>query len=219
MTNKRKEYIWLAAAFVLTSGLEFLTITCMRAMNGLSIAVKAPAFVFMQWIPLAGIATIMLIRKESIKEALAIKEKPARQILLGIAAGFLMSVVLMLIPFAAGFKQYLYTNGGYTKLWQAFYYLASYIIGTAVAEELLFRGYFYSRAERAGGEKAAFILSSVMFGLFHIFNGNIAQVIFTAVIGSILCFTRKKVKGFTLLSLIFMHGIYDFMIPVWAGLF
>ena len=48
--------------------------------------------------------TVTPVGKKSIKEALAVKEKPARQILLGIAAGFLMSVVLMLIPFAAGFK-------------------------------------------------------------------------------------------------------------------
>ncbi len=219
MKGKVKESIWLAAAAAAVLGLLAVTVISMRAMNSLPIPVKAPLFVFMQWIPLAAAAVIMLIRRESIKELLPPKEKAGRQIVLGIVCGFLMSVVLMLIPFAAGFKEYIYTNGGYGNIFNALYKLASYIIGTAAAEEILFRGYFFSRIERLGGETAAIIGSSLLFGLYHIMNGNIVQVIFTTVIGLIFCITRKKVKGFTLLSLIFMHGIYDFMIPVWAGLF
>ncbi len=220
-SGRKKELIWLAAVAAAAFLLGYLTITIMRAANGLPIPVKAPMFIFMQWLPLAAPAAVMLIRGESIKEALRVKKEPspAKQILSGAAAGFLLSVLLMLIPFALGFKEYIYTDGGYTKLWQMFYYLASYIIGTALAEELLFRGYIYSAADRALGELPAVVISSVLFGAFHILNGNIAQVIFTAFIGAVFCLARRKIKGFTLLSLIFMHGIYDFMIPLWAGLF
>ncbi|MDO4862985.1 MAG: CPBP family intramembrane metalloprotease [Ruminococcus sp.] len=219
MTDKKKELLWLAAAAAGVWLLEFAAMLGARALDTLPIPIKAPLFIFVQWIPLIAIAVIMKIRGESFREFLPPREKLGRQVLLGIAAGFVMSVVLMLIPFALGFKEYIYTNGTYRKLWVAVYYLASDVIGTAVAEETVFRGYFYSRLRRIGGEAAAIAVSSVMFGFYHIFGGDIAQVIFTAVIGLMFCLTRKYAKGFSLLSLILMHGVYDFMIPVWAGLF
>lgn len=219
MTNKKKELLWLAAAAAGVWLLVYAAIISLRVMTALPTAAKIPLFIFVQWLPLAAVAVIMRIRGESFREFLPTRERLGRQVLLGIAAGFVMSVVLMLIPFALGFKEYIYTDGTYRKLWIAVYYLVSDIIGTAVAEELIFRGYFFNRLHRIGGEAAAIAVSSLMFGFYHILGGDIAQVIFTAVIGLIFCFTRKYVKGFSLLSLILMHGIYDFMIPVWARLF
>ena len=66
---------------------------------------------------------------------------------------------------------------------------------------------------------AAFVISSVLFGLFHIFSGSIVQVILTAMIGLLLCICKRKIRHCTLLSLILAHGIYDALISVWSFVF
>jgi len=64
----------------------------------------------------------------------------------------------------------------------------------------------------------AIIISSLLFGLFHIFNGNIIQIFVTAFIGFLYCVFREKIKGCTLLSLIIAHGVYDAMIVLWVSI-
>ncbi|HOA32639.1 MAG TPA: CPBP family glutamic-type intramembrane protease, partial [Clostridia bacterium] len=59
--------------------------------------------------------------------------------------------------------------------------------------------------------------SSLLFGLFHIFNGNIVQVIMTSFLGVLFCLFREKIKGCTLLSLIIAHGSYNAMIVLWVS--
>lgn len=126
MRNKRKEISWLIAAAAGVYLLGYAAVISMRAMQMLPTAIKAPLFIFMQWLPIIAVVLIMKIRREDLRELLPPKEKLPRQIAAGAACGFMLSVILMLIPFALGFKGYIYTNGGYKKLWIAFYCLVSF---------------------------------------------------------------------------------------------
>lgn len=63
----------------------------------------------------------------------------------------------------------------------------------------------------------AIIGSSVLFGVFHLFSGNIIQMLMTTCIGAFFCFCRLKVKNCSTLSLIIGHGVYDALITVWAS--
>ena len=64
----------------------------------------------------------------------------------------------------------------------------------------------------------AIIASSMLFGLFHLFSGNIIQMLMTACIGVFFCFCRLKVKNCSTLSLIIAHGVYDALITVLASI-
>ncbi len=78
----------------------------------------------------------------------------------------------------------------------------------------IFRGFLYSKIEKISSPAAAVILSSVMFGIFHIFSGSIVQVIVTALLGVMFCLCRSKIKHFSTLSVIIAHGVYDALIVV-----
>ena len=63
----------------------------------------------------------------------------------------------------------------------------------------------------------AIIGSSVLFGVSHLFNGNIIQMLMTTGIGVFFCLCRLKIKNCSTLSLIIGHGVYDTLITVWSS--
>ena len=90
----------------------------------------------------------------------------------------------------------------------------------ALTEEFIFRGFLYQKLHAlSGSHLAAILVSSLAFGLFHIFGGSLVQVAMTSLIGLALCLVRHKVRNCTTLSLINGHGVYDFLITVWVNVF
>lgn len=141
------------------------------------------------------------------------------QIAVGIGLGAVMSLLFTLLPHLFGFGAYVSSSYTYSYLWQFLYQFVYLILAVGFVEELVFRGFLYEKCRRIfGTELAAVAVSSVMFGLFHIFVGNIVQVLVTGCIGALFCLCRMKIRGCTIISLIFMHGVYDFLIIVWASL-
>mgnify|MGYP001521839081 CR=1 FL=1 len=85
-------------------------------------------------------------------------------------------------------------------------------------EEFVFRGFIFEKIKRvAGKDIIAVIISSVFFGVFHFFSGNLVQMVMTACIGAFFCFCRLKIKNCSTLSLIIGHGVYDALITVFAS--
>lgn len=94
------------------------------------------------------------------------------------------------------------------------------IVSVGAVEEFVFRGVLYFKIKEIfGREWIAIAFSSALFGLFHIFQGNLIQVVITGLLGIVFCLLRLKIRGFTTLSLILAHGIYDALISVWASIF
>lgn len=58
----------------------------------------------------------------------------------------------------------------------------------AVFEEMFFRGFFYAGFRRARGARFAVILTSVLFGFFHM---NIQQIAYASVLGLFLAALRE----------------------------
>ena len=88
-----------------------------------------------------------------------------------------------------------------------------------LAEEFAFRGFIYQRVKSLFGKDfLAVIISSVLFGFFHIMSGNIIQMVITGFIGALFCFFRLKIKNCTTLSVIIAHGVYDALITLMASL-
>ena len=147
-----------------------------------------------------------------------ITENIPHQIAIGVILALLMSLFLTLIPILFGFKE-MVGNTSYSELWQFAYNFVYLTIGVALAEEFVFRGYFFHKLlEIRDSRWFAMIVSSMLFGLFHIFYGNLIQIIITALIGLLYCVMREKIKNCTLLSLVIAHGLYDGMITLWVAL-
>ena len=171
-----------------------------------------------QWMLFLIPGILMIVNKEKFSDIGFRKEKIPLQIGIGVLLAFSMSLVLTILPIMLGFKD-MVGNTSYTQTWKFVYQFIYAIIGVALVEELIFRGYIFKKLLEIKDSKwFAIIISSVLFGAFHIFNGNIIQVFMTAILGLIFCIFREKVKGCTLLSLIIAHGVYDAMIVLWVSI-
>lgn len=142
---------------------------------------------------------------------------PGRQVLIGIVLALGMSAVFTVLPILCGWKS-MVGSTSYTRAWQFAYDFVYKIFGVALAEELVFRGYLYARLMEVRNSKwFAILVSSALFGLFHIWGGNVIQMAATGLLGILFCVFRSKIKNCTTLSLIVAHGIYDALITLWCG--
>ncbi|MCR5324449.1 MAG: CPBP family intramembrane metalloprotease [Lachnospiraceae bacterium] len=147
------------------------------------------------------------------------EEKKGQQVMIGIVSGLVIASLYFLVPYFMGFGAIVDNGSRYTRLWQFYYELLYFIVAVGAVEEIVFRGFVYSQIKGIfSNEWIAMIGSSILFGLFHILVGNLIQVCVTTIIGFIFCLVRYKIKGCSMLSLILMHGVYDFMIMLYSSL-
>jgi len=91
--------------------------------------------------------------------------------------------------------------------------------GVALTEEFIFRGYLLNNIKKISNNSIIpIIITSLLFGLFHIFSGNVVQIIITSFIGLILVVCKEKIKECSLLSLIIAHGLYDWLIVLFTAI-
>lgn len=137
------------------------------------------------------------------------------QILTGIFFGLIQVFCIITPTIAFGFQHELGTPM-YDNILKYMIYLFYTIFAVGLFEELFFRGYmFYKLSHLTNRKWVVILISSLLFGICHFFgNGSfiqaIPQVILTTVNGILYCILREKIPCCTLLSLIVMHGIYDF---------
>ena len=183
-----------------------------------SLPLRMILIIVTQWLLFLVPGILMLVNKEKLSDIGFVKEKIPLQIGTGVLLAFAMSLILTVLPILFGLKD-MVGSTSYTQAWKIAYQFIYAIFGVALAEELVFRGYIFHKLLNIKNSKwFAIIISSLLFGLFHIFNGNIIQVFITAFIGFLYCIFREKIKGCTLLSLIIAHGVYDAMIVLWVSI-
>lgn len=89
-------------------------------------------------------------------------------------------------------------------MWNAF--------SAAITEELAYRGLLFTRFKTFFGNTIASIaVSSVLFGASHFMVGDINHIIISTVTGILLCSARAYLKNCTLISTMFAHFLYDFL--------
>lgn len=145
------------------------------------------------------------------------KNRLFTQVMIGCLIGIVETVVIVALTVLLGFKEQL-GQPLYEESWQYVFYFFYAVFAVGLFEEVFFRGYLYKKLLDIRKSKPfAIIISSVMFGLCHfVGNGNILycipQVLLATVSGIFYCVLREKIPNCSLISLIFMHGIYDFCI-------
>ncbi|MDE7294352.1 MAG: CPBP family intramembrane metalloprotease [Oscillospiraceae bacterium] len=184
----------------------------------LPLGLRMTSAILTYWLIAAVPIIVAAVQKMRLSDYGFSKNKLGMQILLGLAVGAAMSLMFTLIPHLLGFGEYFSSGKRYQYLWQFVYELFYCVLAVGAVEEFVFRGFIYERIKNIGkNEMTAVIGSSVLFGLFHIFGGNILQMLMTAVLGAFWCVCRLKIKNCTILSLIIAHGFYDWLIVGWTA--
>jgi membrane protease YdiL (CAAX protease family) len=207
--------IAVCCTFVTVFGLQLFN---RHLLMSYSLPMRMILMIITRWLLILGPGILMVVNKEKLGDIGFQKDKILKQIGIGIYLAFAMSLVLTVLPILLGFKD-MTGSTTYTKAWQFTYQFVYDIIGVALTEEFIFRGYIFKKLlEIRNSRRFAILISSLLFGLFHIFNDNLIQVFMTAFLGFLFCMLREKIKGCTLLSLIIAHGIYDALIVLWVSI-
>ena len=218
--TKKKEWIYLIVGF-LGAMLDSFGVVLFNqyVLMSLPLALRMISMIFVYWSIALVPIIIMFVNKDTLVEYGFIKEKITFQIIVGIIIGIAMSFLLTLIPHLFGFGEYVDSGKRYEYLWQFIYEIFYCIFAVGLVEEFVFRGFVYQKIKRISQkETIAIIGSSVLFGVFHLFSGNIIQMVMTACLGAFFCVCRLKVKNCSTLSLIIAHGVYDALITVFASI-
>ena len=132
------------------------------------------------------------------------------QILIGLAIAAVLCFVMGIVPILCGTS----IIGSHTEPSAGFLVVSAVqdILFIGVCEELVFRGYIQNQFEiwLKKCKWVAPLISGVLFGLWHIINGSLFQVLLTTLIGWVFGYCKYFIKDCSLLSLIIAHGLYDF---------
>mgnify|MGYP005753170829 FL=1 len=137
--------------------------------------------------------------------------KNKRQYLIGAIIALALSVIIAVIPALCGFS----LVGEHTDFswFDLIYNFLFYLLIIGPVEEFVFRVYlqdtfvsFFENHKWLG-----VVVAASLFGLWHIINGNLVQVLFTFGIGLVLGFAKYKIKDCSYVSVAFGHGLYDFL--------
>lgn len=183
---KGKEY--KAAGMSYEEGLELLKAD-QAAMTGIILLISAVLTLLIYFI-------VEKVKKSSIFKEADIKPATGKQIGLSVVgalgAMFFMNFMLTILPIPQDLLGDL--TSGVSKLtaypfWQAI--LANALL-IPIMEEVLFRGYIFSRLEKAMPSIVAALISSVVFGICH---GGLVWAIWAFLLGMFICVVRIKSRS------------------------
>lgn len=131
-----------------------------------------------------------------------------------IAAG--LTLIIGLIPVWCGFS--LVGSHKDFTWFRIIYSFLNFVLIIGPVEELIFRVYIQdtlvSLFDNKKAKFAGVIISSLIFGLWHLINGSLIQVLFTFVIGLVFGFCKYLIKDCKYPGLALGHGLYDFMTEI-----
>lgn len=190
-----------------------------NVLSYLPIALRMLCVVILYWLIAFVPGIVMKLSKDSLHSYGFSNTRIGKQVILGIVAALAMSLILTLLPHMLGIGEFVDNGSRYKYFWQYLFEFAYCIVAVGAVEEFVFRGVIYYKIKQIfSSERMSIVLSSILFGLFHIFADNLIQIIVTSFLGIVFCLLRLKIKEFTTLSLIITHGVYDALISVWASI-
>lgn len=201
--TRKKDWVNLIIGFISSMlGLIVLNVFNRNILMLLPLPARMAASVIAYWLIALVPIILMLANKEKLSEYGLTAVKFGKQIIVGVLIGAAMSLVLTVVPHLLGFGEYVSSGKNYTRPWQFIYEFIYCIFAVSFAEEFVFRGFIYKKILDIGGkETAAVIISSVLFGLFHIFGGSIVQMIMTALSALFSVCAGQKSKAVPLFRL------------------
>lgn len=158
---------------------------------------------------LLGVVALLFIKLSGMKADYGFRNQKAYWI--GIAIALILQLCIGVIPALLGQS----LVGSHTDfaladfIFQFFYYVL--IIGPV--EELIFRVYMQDTiiGLLPNCRWLGVLIASVLFGFWHLINGNMVQVLFTSIIGCVFGFSKYFIKDCKYTGVAVAHGLYDFL--------
>lgn len=154
-------------------------------------------------------ATVAIIAMKLTGIKLKIDFKNKKQYIIGLIIGISLSLCIIIIPIMFGIS----IVGTHMEFkWSMLIYkLLFYMLIIGPVEELIFRVYVQDTCMRFFNNKwIGVIISSLLFGAWHLINGSLIQMLLATCIGLIFGFCKYLIKDCKYISLSIAHGIYDF---------
>jgi len=218
MTSRRRNTLTIVVTYVLmlaiAYGINWFNYNIASRLSG---GFRLISIIIVWWPLLIPTIVFMLRDKENAKDIGLTKEKLPWQLLNGLFVAIGALAIFVILPAFFGVQM---THVGSLDIWSIPYQLAYMLLAVATIEEVIFRGHLFKKLLGIKESRwFAITMSSVIFGLFHIYNWNIFQIIFAALIGFYFCVCREKIKQCTLLSLIIGHAVYNTIGPIFTALY
>lgn len=131
--------------------------------------------------------------------------------------------ILLLIPyFAVYFLVYKTSNFDYIvfglNVWNVLWAFFYYVVIVAITEEYVFRIFFQGELSVLLGRlrMLAPLISAILFAVIHIPQGNDDIVWMAFGCGLVLGYAKQYIKQCTFVSLVVAHGLYDFLVMIFA---
>lgn len=158
----------------------------------------------------SAVAVIATLLTGQANTLLPSKNKLWLQILIGVGIAAVLCFFVGIVPILCGTS----LIGSHSDMSSGKIVLVAVqdILFVGVGEEIVFRGYIQNQFTvwlKKCRWLAPFI-AAAMFGLWHLINGSLIQVLFTTVIGCVFGFAKYFIKDCSLLSVIIAHSLYDF---------
>lgn len=132
------------------------------------------------------------------------------QMLIALALAAVPLVLIGIVPILCGTS----LVGSHTEPTAGLFAISAVedILFVGLGEEIVFRGYIQNQFEiwLKKCKWLAPLIAAVIFGLWHIINGSVLQVLLTTAIGCVFGYSKYFIKDCSLLSLAVAHGLYDF---------
>lgn len=156
-----------------------------------------------------GLIAYIFIRKTNQQVDYGFKNY--KSYLIGVIIALILQLLIGVIPALLG--QSLVGSHRDFVLWLFVYNLFYYILIIGPVEELIFRVYIQDSliCLLPKHKWMGVLLSSLLFGFWHLINGNIIQVLFTSIIGCVFGFTKYLIKECKYSGVSLGHGLYDFL--------
>lgn len=155
-----------------------------------------------------AVVAMKLTAQES--KLLPTKHRLWLQILIGFAFAAVLCLLMGIIPILCGTS----IIGSHTEPSAGFLIISAVqdILFVGVCEEIVFRGYVQNQFEIWLKKRKWLspLIAAALFGLWHIINGSLFQVLLATLIGCVFGYCKYFIKDCSLLSVIIAHGLYDF---------
>lgn len=210
-TSPRKKLIILAVCCIAISAITFFGGRILALIEAIWIkrTLNCAVYVAMAVCALVGMKLSGMSTKKQLNFC------GAKQYLWGLAVFAFLSLSFAVFPILFGGN----LIGGHLEpsIGDILYNAAFFIIFVGPVEELIFRGYMQELLSDILPKHKwlGAVIAAALFGLWHLVNGALIQVLFTFVIGLVLGLSKYFINNCTIISVSLGHGLYDFMNIIW----
>jgi membrane protease YdiL (CAAX protease family) len=215
--TKAGAYIEMLIVYVIIVFIVSLS-SAIVALGGSNIPLKMALTLLIPVLMAAVPLIVCKIRKIRLSDLGYTAKKFFRQLIISICIFAVTFSLVILIPLLVGMNKADVLSFKCSSPGILIFFIIHDFLFIGFTEEFIFRGYFYSRIEKAAGSKLiAVVASSLLFGFWHFPNGfNIMKVAVTSIIGLIYGFARYKIRDCSVYSLSVAHGLHDMAITVFS---